>query len=79
MGKGPQYISQYEKVSTINKFNKEKGPQYISSILKRVHNILVQYGKVSTINKSIRKVSTYKLDRSTEETTAFRNPEGPEL
>ncbi len=28
----------------------EKGPQYISSIWKRVHNTLVQYGKVSTID-----------------------------
>ncbi len=28
----------------------EKGPQYISSIWKRVHNILVQYGKGSIIH-----------------------------
>ncbi len=38
MEKGPQYISQYGKC-----------PQYISSIWKRVHNILVQYGLRSTI------------------------------
>ncbi len=29
----------------------EKGPQYITSIQKRVHNTLVQYGKRSTIYK----------------------------
>ncbi len=29
----------------------EKGPQYISSIQKSVHNTLVQYGKWSTIHK----------------------------
>ncbi len=27
----------------------EKGPQYIGSIQRSVHNILVQYGKRSTI------------------------------
>ncbi len=46
MEKGPQHITsmqervhntlvQYEKWSTIYKFNMEKGPQYISSIWKR--------------------------------------------
>ncbi len=29
----------------------EKGPQYISSVRKSVHNILVQHGKRSTIYK----------------------------
>ncbi len=70
MGEGPQYNSQYEK-SVHNKlvqygkgstiyWSIRKCPQYISSIWKRVHNILFnvekipqyisQYGKVSTIN-----------------------------
>ncbi len=31
---------------TIYKSNMEKGPQYISSILRRVHNALVQYRSV---------------------------------
>ncbi len=34
----------------------EKGPQYISSIWKRVHNILVQYGKGTLVQ--YRKVYT---------------------
>ncbi len=49
MGKGPQYISQYGKVSTINYFNMEKGPQFISQY-GSVHNKLVQYGKGSTLH-----------------------------
>ncbi len=62
MEKGPQHITsmqervhntlvQYGKRSTIHKFNMDRGPQYISSIIwKRVHNILVQYGKGPTIH-----------------------------
>ncbi len=43
-------LVQYGLLSTIYPFNMERGPQYISSIWKRVHNTLVKYRKWSIIH-----------------------------
>ncbi len=56
-------LVKYGLRSTIYPFNMKKGPQYISSIQKRVHNTLVQYGSVHNILVQYGKRSTiYKFN-----------------